>query len=60
MLGALLGIGVGAVVLVGTWSASSLGEGHVLTGAMTLGILGAIMVTVLVSVLANAGHQEPE
>ncbi len=60
MLGTLLGIGVGAAVFVGAWSAAGLGEGHVSTGAMTLGVLGALSVAVFVSLLANAGHQEPE
>lgn len=60
MLGTLIGLGMGAAIFAGAWSASSFGEGHVSTGAMTLGILGAISVTVLVSVLARLEHQGPE
>ena len=60
MLGTLLGIGVGAAVFIGAWSASGFADGHVSTGAVTLGVLGALMVTVLVALLGNSGHQEPE
>ncbi len=61
MLGTVLGIVVGAVVLVGAWSAAGSADGgFVSTGAVTLGVLGALSVAVLVSFLANAGHQEPE
>ncbi len=60
MLGTLFGLGMGVAIFVGAWSASSFGEGHVSTGAMTLGVLGAISVTVLVSVLARLEHPGPE
>ena len=60
MLGTLLGIGLGAAVLTGAWTAANLADGHVSNGATTLGVLGAIMVAALVALLANAGHQEPE
>ena len=60
MLGTLIGLGMGAAIFAGAWSASSFGEGHVSTGAMTLGVLGAISVVVLVSVLARLEHQGPE
>ena len=60
MLGTLFGLGMGVAIFVGAWSASSFGEGHVSTGAITLGVLGAISVTVLVSVLARLEHPGPE
>lgn len=60
MLGTLIGLGMGVALFVGAWSASSFGEGHVATGAVTLGVLGAISVTVLVSVLARLEHPGPE
>lgn len=61
MLGTVLGVVVGATVLVGAWQAAGFSdEGFVSTGAVTLGVLGALSVAVFVSFLANAGHQEPE
>lgn len=60
MLGTVLGIAVGAAVLVGAWQAAGFAEGFVSTGAVTLGVLGALSVAVFVYFLANAGHQEPE
>ena len=60
MLGTILGMGLGAAVLVGAWNAAGLADGHVSNGAVALGVLGALMVTGLVALLANAGHQEPE
>ena len=60
MLGVILGVGVGAAVFVGTWAASGLDVGHVSTGAVTLGTLGALGVGVLVALLGNTGHQTPE
>ncbi len=60
MLGTVLGIGVGTVVFVGAWSAAGFADGFVSTGAMTLGVLGALSVATFVAFLANAGHQEPE
>ena len=60
MLGTLIGLGMGASIFAGAWSASSFGEGYVSVGALTLGVLGAISVAVLVSVLARFEHQGPE
>ncbi len=60
MLGTVLGVVAGAAVFVGSWSAAGFAEGFVSTGAVTLGVLGALSVATLVSYLANAGHQEPE
>ena len=61
MLGTVLGIVLGVVILVGAWSAAGFtDEGFVSTGAVTLGVLGALSVATFVAFLANAGHQEPE
>ena len=60
MLGTLIGLGMGAAIFAGAWPASSLAEGHVSTGAMTLGALGAISVAVLVSVLARFEQEGPD
>ncbi len=60
MLGTVLGVGLGVVILVGAWSAAGLADGFVSTGAVTLGVLGALSVATFVAFLANAGHQEPE
>ena len=60
MLGTILGIGLGVVILVGAWSAAGFADGFVSTGAVTLGVLGALSVATFVALLANAGHQEPE
>ena len=60
MAGTIFGIGFGLAVLGGAWSASSFSEGFVSTGAITLGVLGALSVATLVTLLGTAGHAGPE
>ncbi len=61
MLGTIVGIVLGIVLFIGTWSAASLSDGaSVSVGALTLGVLGAFSVAVLISFLGNADHPHPE
>ena len=60
MLGTVLGIGVGLAILGGTWAASNLADGLVSTGAMSLGVLGALMAGFFIAIIGNTGHPEPE